>query len=210
MSETAVHQTQIYLVTPGRVAQDSFAPLLAELMDEIPIAAVRLNLETRDTEAIAQAADAMRGICHARDVPLILSDHFRMVRTLGLDGVHLTGIRDLREARKELPDSATIGTFCDVSKHAGMTAGEIGADYVSFGPVSQSELGSAQIAEQALFEWWGQMIEVPIVAEGGMTLEMAEQLAPHADFIALGREVWASETSPKAALEAYAKALGLI
>lgn len=209
MSDPTPHTCQIYLVTPGRVAMDSFPELLEELLDETPIAAVRLELETRDPDAIANAADALRGVCHARDVPLILSEHYRMVRNLGLDGTHLMGSRDVRDARKELGDKAIIGTYCGVSRHAGMTAGEISADYVSFGPMSETALGSGDVADRELFEWWSQMIEVPSVAEGGLTPELAGELAPFVDFIALGREVWAADTSPKEALAEFSRRVAL-
>jgi thiamine-phosphate pyrophosphorylase len=182
---------------------------LAKLLDEVPIAAVRLDLESRDEEVISRAADALRGMCHARDVPLVIGDHFRVVRRLGLDGVHLKGTRDLRDARSELADGAIMGTYCGASRHAGMNAGEMGADYVSFGPVSETGLGSAEIADTASFEWWHQMIEVPCVAEGEVSLEAARTLAPYADFIALGSEVWTGEEPPLTRLQSYAQAIGL-
>ena len=39
------------------------------------------------------------------------------------------------------------------------------------------------------------MIEVPVVAEGALTPALIGQLAPMADFIALGPEIW-SEPDP--------------
>ncbi len=207
MSDTTPHQTQIYLITPGRIAIDSFPDLLCELLDTGLIAAVRLEIESRDQDTVSRSADALRGICHARDLPLILTDHYRMVKRLGLDGVHLKGTRDVRDARAELGENATVGTFCGTSRHAAMTAGEIGADYVSFGPVTQTELGSGEIADLGAFSWWHQMIEVPSVAEGNLTPEAAKTLAPCADFIALGPEIWTG--SPKQTLTSFAAAIGL-
>jgi len=209
MSDETPHQCQLYLITPPRLARDSFPDLLAELLDAVPIAAVRLELETTDEEVITHAADALRGICHARDVPLMITDHYRVVRRLGLDGVHLKGTRHVRDARQELNDTASIGTFCGTSRHAGMSAGEAGADYISFGPASISDLGSQEKVEQADLKWWNEMIELPSVVEGGLTLDLARDLAPVTDFLALGPEVWNSETTPLQALRSYEHVISL-
>ena len=52
------------------------------------------------------------------------------------------------------------------------------------------------------------MIEVPVVAEGGVTLALAETLAGVADFVALGSEVWSAPEGPETALRAFAARLG--
>ena len=130
-------------------------------------------------------------MAHARDVPLVVADHFRLVGRLGLDGVHLgDGSRQVRAVRKALGGDAIVGAYARASRHEGMTAGEVGADYVSFGPVGESGLGDGQVAPLELFEWWSEMIEVPVVAEGGLTPELAGALSGKADFIALGAELW--------------------
>src|SRR4028118_212806 len=62
--------------------------------------------------------------------------HALLVSRLGLDGVPLLdAARSVRKVRKDLGDDAIVGAFCHASRHDGMTAGELGADYVSFGPV---------------------------------------------------------------------------
>jgi thiamine-phosphate pyrophosphorylase len=80
-----------------------------------------------------------------------------------------------------------------------MTAGELGADYVSFGPVGESALGTGQQAEEELFTWWSEMIEVPVVAEGGLDEAIVRKLAQHADFFGIGEEIWRQD-DPAAAL----------
>ena len=52
-----------------------------------------------------------------------------------------------------------------------------------------------------LFAWWSEMIEVPVVAEGGLTVELVRQLAPVTDFLAIGAEILASDP-PLAAMKA--------
>ena len=71
-----------------------------------------------------------------------------------------------------------------------MTAGELAADYVAFGPVAGTPLGAGGLAERELFEWWSAMIEVPVVAEGGLDEAAIDALAPFADFFGIGEELW--------------------
>ncbi len=203
MSDEEPHRCQLYLITPSRIADGSFAEQLGLLLDTVEVAAVRMTLESRDEDVISQSADQIRGACHSRDVPLLISEHYRLVRRLGLDGVHLMGTKDIRDARSELGDNASIGAFCGVSRHAGMTAGEIGADYVGFGPASETTLGSGDFLHIEDISWWHEMIEIPSVVEGALTPEIAAKIAPFADFIALGPELWSAPTPPVEALKKY-------
>ena len=82
-----------------------------------------------------------------------------------------------------------------------MSVGEAGADYVSFGPVGETLLAGGERAEFETFEWWSQMIEIPVVAEGRLTADLVRQLGPVTDFFAVGEEIWKTE-DPSAALKA--------
>lgn len=200
-------QPQIYLVTPPDFELSRFLPLCAAALDAAPVACLRLALASRDETRIAQAADGLRALAHERDIPLVIDDHVALVERLGLDGVHLTdGARNVRAARKALGADAIVGAFCGTSRHTGMSAGEAGADYVSFGPVSGA-LGDGQIAEMELFGWWSEMIELPVVAEGGLDKEAQARVAPVADFLTFGEEVWSAD-DPAAELAARYRSLG--
>ena len=199
MSDTA-ELPQIYLITPSELDLSSFPATLATCLDAHEIACVRLSLATKDEDRIAKAADALRDVTHARDVALVIDSHIQLVERLGLDGVHLTdAARSVRQTRKDLGEDAIVGAFCGNSSHDGMTAGELGADYVSFGPVGQTSLGNGQQAELDLFQWWSQMIEVPVVAEGALDADLIRAIAPHTDFFGIGDEIW-SAPDPQAAL----------
>jgi len=192
--QDAPDHPQIYLITPSEFELSTFPDQLAACLDATEVACVRLSLATKDEDRIARAADALRQVTHERDVALVMDTHMLLVERLGLDGVHLTdGARSVKKVRKDLGDDAIVGTFCHNSRHDGMTAGELGADYISFGPIGQSPLGDGRQAELELFQWWSMMIEVPVVAEGVLDDELIKTLAPHTDFFGLGDEVWASE-----------------
>ncbi len=196
---------QIYLITPGTFDLAAFNKQLSAILDTHDIACVRLALSSTDERDIASAADQLRETCHARDVAIVIESHFRLVDPHGLDGVHLPdSSRQVRDVREALGADAIVGTYCGASRHAGMTAGEIGADYISFGPVVETALGSGKLAPFDLFEWWSETVEVPVVAEGNVTLEAATMLAPVVDFFALGDEIWGTD-DPSSTLGEYIK-----
>ncbi|MFC3616722.1 thiamine phosphate synthase [Lutimaribacter marinistellae] len=204
----APEQPQIYLVTPPSIDLDVFPDRLAQVLDGAEIACIRLALAGTNEDSVARAADTLREVAHARDVAIVIADHLLMAQRLGLDGVHLSDAsRSVRAARKELGADAIVGSFCGTSRHDGMTAGEAGADYVAFGPVTGSALGDGSVAETELFEWWSQMIEIPVVAEGGLTEEVVRTLAPHTDFFGIGTEIWSAD-NPLAALSRLTGAMG--
>ncbi len=63
------------------------------------------------------------------------------------------------------------------------------------------------MAEPELFEWWSQMIELPVVAEGGLTPQIVATLTPMTDFFGIGDEIWGAE-DPLAALRVLTAAMG--
>ncbi|SMX35228.1 thiamine phosphate synthase [Actibacterium lipolyticum] len=189
-----IERPQIYLITPPEFELSEFPARLASVLDAHEVACVRLALASRDEDRVARAADALREVTHARDIALTIEAHVQLVERLGLDGVHLTdGSRSVRKVRKELGADAIVGAFCGASRHDGLIAGEAGADYVSFGPVGDSTLGDGTKAEPELFAWWSEVVEVPIVAEGALTIETIRTLAPVSDFFGIGEEIWNTE-----------------
>lgn len=200
-------QPQIYLITPPEIELSHFPTDLARVLDATEIACIRLSLATRDEDLILRAADAVREVAHRFDVALVIDTHVVLAQRLGLDGVHLTdGARSVRMARKELGADAIVGAFCAQSRHDGMGAGEAGADYVSFGPVGETTLGDGSRAEADLFQWWSEMIEIPVVAEGGLDAGIVRSLAPITDFFGIGEEIWRTD-DPVAALKTLTAAM---
>ena len=80
-------------------------------------------------------------------------------------------------ARAKLGATAIVGAACGASRHAAMSMGEAGADYVSI--------------DAGLVEWWAGLFEVPCVAAEPVTPEDAEPLiAAGADFIRPALDIW--------------------
>jgi len=96
----------------------------------------------------------------------------------------MDGGRNLRQLRKDLGEDAILGAYCNTSRHDGLTAGEAGADYVSFGPVAASALGDgAQVDPELLIR----------------------SLSDKVDFFAIGAEIW-TQDDPLAQLHMLAAA----
>ena len=192
--EPRTEQPQLYLLTPPVFDLSTFPDQLAAVLDSQDIACVRLALATYDEDRIARAADACRAVTHARDVAIVVADHSALAERLGLDGVHLSSAKkSVRDARKALGPDAIVGSYCAASRHDGLSAGEAGADYVAFGPIAGTDA-----AETELFQWWSDVVEIPVVAEGGLTLPAIELLAPVTDFFGIGEEIWTTDDAAAA------------
>ena len=191
---------QLYLITPPVIDLQTFPSILGRVLQAHDVACLRLSLASRDEDVILRTGDALRDIAHAQDVAIVIADHVLMVERLGLDGVHLTDANTrIRKLREDMGADAIIGAFCGTSRHDGMSAGEAGADYVSFGPVGHTPLGDGQPVDRDVFEWWSEVIELPVVAEGALSVDLVESYAAITDFFAFGEEIWQDE-NPGAAL----------
>lgn len=200
-------QPQIYLVSPTEFELSAFSESLKAVLDAREIACFRLSMPGADQDALSRNADLLREVCHSADVAIVIENHFRLAASLGLDGVHLTdGPRLVRDVRKELGGDAIVGSYCANSRHAGLSAGEAGADYVAFGPITPDLLGDGSSADFELFEWWSELIEVPIVAEGGLDAAAIKRLFPATDFFAFGKEIWSTPDPVKALNTLYPEA----
>ena len=200
---------RLYLVTPREFEPEPFATLLGRALAAHPVACLRLDLGAAPEEQWRAAANHLLPVAQAHEVALVIAEHHRLVVPLGLDGVHLGASRvPVREVRKALGPDRIVGASAGVSRHMGMTLANAGADYVTLGPVGETgALGDGSRAEDALFQWWAEVIETPLVAEGGVTPADAARLAPFADFVVPDPGVWTAPEGIEAALAPYAAVL---
>ncbi|MEM7505768.1 MAG: thiamine phosphate synthase [Pseudomonadota bacterium] len=191
MSDAA--PARLYLVTPERFDPQDFATRLAAVLSKVPVACLRLSLgASADEDDWRQAANHLLPVCHDADIALVIADHYRLVRPLGLDGVHLEhGAAPVRSVRKDLGSNAIVGAAGGTTRHKAMALAEAGADYVTLGPVAEEgALGAGELAPADLFAWWAEMIETPAVAEGGVGLDQVKLLSETADFFVPDRRIW--------------------
>jgi thiamine-phosphate pyrophosphorylase len=126
-------------------------------------------------------------------VPLIINDDVELALRIDADGVHL-GASDgnLRDARKKLGDEKIIGASCYNRLEIAQFAAQNGVDYVAFGACFVSATKpNAPKADLKLFTQAKQVLDLPIVAIGGITLENATSvIQAGADAIAVIGALW--------------------
>jgi thiamine-phosphate pyrophosphorylase len=198
---------RLYLITPPRLDDlAAFGRVLAHALDAGDVAALQIRLKEAPDEVIAAAVDVLKPIAQARGVAVILNDRPDLAARLDCDGVHI-GQDDVpyREARGLVGQDRMVGVTCHDSRHLAMQAAEAGADYVAFGaffPTATKE--AIGHPEPEILTIWQEIMEVPCVAIGGITVGTAAGLAAAgADFLAVSAGVWSHGEGPAAAVAAF-------
>ncbi|WP_142848830.1 thiamine phosphate synthase [Telmatospirillum sp. J64-1] len=197
---------RLYLVTPPRLDAAAFANDLKAALDACDVACVQLRLKDAPDDLVLRAIDILRPIAQEREVAFILNDRPDLAAQSGCDGVHV-GQDDTpyREARRIVGADAIVGVTCHDSRHLAMEAGEAGADYVAFGAFFPTTTKEAKTkAETELLAWWAEMMTVPCVAIGGITVDNCRPLVEAgADFLAVCNGVWQHPQGPAEAVRAF-------
>lgn len=207
---TPARRCRLYLVTPPRIDPSGYADDLADALEGGDVACLQLRLKGCSDDEIREAYRTIRPVCRGRGVDLLINDRPDLAAELDADGVHI-GQQDgtCAEARREVGADAVVGVTCHDSRHLAMVAGEAGADYVAFGaffPTSTKEARST--ADPEILAWWQELMEIPCVAIGGITVENCAGLAAAgADFVAVSSGVWRREGGARAAVAAFNRAL---
>lgn len=194
---------RLYLITPPKLDLPAFRDELAAALDAGDVAAVQLRLKDVPDDDIKRAAELLLPVADARGVTFIMNDRPDLAAKTGCGGVHI-GQQDADHdaARAALGDEAVIGVTCHDSRHLAMVAGEKGADYVAFGAFFPTRTKKAEYhAEPELLSWWSEMMVIPAVAIGGVTVENCPPLvSAGADFLAVVSAVWDHPDGPGAAV----------
>jgi thiamine-phosphate pyrophosphorylase len=143
-------------------------------------------------------------------VALILNDRPDLVADTGCDGAHV-GAEDTApaEARKILGPKLQLGVSCYDSRDLALSAGEAGADYVAFGAFFPSETKETGLrADLDLLAWWSDIMELPVVAIGGITADNCAPLVrAGANFLAVTAAIWSHPEGPDAGVRAMNAAI---
>jgi thiamine-phosphate pyrophosphorylase len=197
---------QLYLVTPPLLEPRQFAEILKRTLGAADVASLQLRLKGVSDDQIRGAAALLMPIANAANVAFILNDRPDLAAELGADGVHI-GQDDMpyTQARALMGSNAVVGITCHASRHLAIEAADAGADYVAFGafhPTSTKEPKAR--ADIDLLRWWSELMTVPCVAIGGITVENATPLIEAgADFLAVSAGVWSHPDGPAAAVTAF-------
>ena len=188
----AKRDCQIYLLTPALLPPD-FSEKLEAALGAGEIAALQLRLKNCEEDDWKRAIELLRPITATYNVALMINDRPDLAVAYGADGAHVGG-EDMAvaQARKILGPNLQLGASCYNSRDLAMTAGEDGADYIAFGsffPSSSKATGITSDVE--LLNWWSEMMELPVVAIGGITAQNCAPLVrAGANFLAVISAVW--------------------
>ncbi len=196
---------RLYLISPPKLSAANFLVPLQEALAGGDVASFQLRLKDVSDDEIRRATDTLRPVVQAAGTAFILNDRPDLAAELGCDGVHV-GQEDASydQARAALPNGI-VGVTCHDSRHLAMEAAEAGADYVAFGAFFPTRTKEPKTqADIELLRWWGEMMVVPCVAIGGITVQNAPALvAAGADFLAVSASVWEHADGPREAVRQF-------
>ncbi|HEY0283353.1 MAG TPA: thiamine phosphate synthase [Rhizomicrobium sp.] len=197
---------RLYLITPPKLEPRAFAETLKRTLGAGDVASLQLRLKDVSDEEIVGAADILMFVAQQAGVAFILNDRPDLAAKIGCDGVHV-GQEDASyaEARAALGSDKIVGVTCHASRHLAIEAADAGADYVAFGAFFPTATKEAKAhADLDILQWWSELMVVPCVAIGGITVANAKPLVDAgADFLAVSSGVWDHPDGPAAAVKAF-------
>ena len=201
-----MNRCRLYLITPPVLEPEQFAPALESAMSGGDVACVQLRLKNAGDDAVLRAGRILMPIVLRAGAAFIVNDRPDLAAALGADGVHV-GQEDASyaDARALLGKDRIVGVTCHASRHLAIEASERGADYVAFGAMFPTSTKEAKTrCETELIQWWAEMMVVPCVAIGGITVENCPPvIEAGADFLAVASGVWDFPQGPAAAVRAF-------
>ena len=151
---------EIYLIVPTDIPSERLAPALAEALAENDVAAVLLPRGRLAENAYKALAKTLVPLAQAEGAAVLVEGEPGIVRLLGADGLHVAGDgKTVKEAVSALKPDLIVGTGDIASRDDAMSKGELGVDYILFGPLSGSITPEARETAQ----WWAETMEIPSV-----------------------------------------------
>lgn len=202
------YRCRLYLVTPPTFEPKVFRDDFKRALDGGDIGAVQLRMKGVSDDDIRRACETLLPIASHYDVTFLMNDRPDLAIEMMCDGVHI-GQDDASydEARQLVGPECIVGVTCHNSRHLAMVAGEKGADYVAFGAFYPTATKDAQFkADPEILEWWSEIMVLPCVAIGGITVDNARPLVEAgADMLAVVSGVWDHPKGPAAAVGEFNK-----
>jgi thiamine-phosphate pyrophosphorylase len=151
--------TKILMIAPGDASAAAITAALDAIRGRSAIDALLLPRGTRDERSYRELVKAVVPPAQQQETAVLIEGEPGLVRTLGADGLHVNGAEAIAEAVEALHPQHIVGAGGIDSRHAAMTAGELGADYILFGPLS----GPISDQQRELARWWAETMEIPSV-----------------------------------------------
>jgi thiamine-phosphate pyrophosphorylase len=189
---------QIFLVAPADTDAKACIAKLDEALAAAPVAAMLIPRGQRSEGSYKTLVKSVVGRAQGAGVAVLIEGDPGLVRMLGADGLHVEGsVADVKAATSALKPDYIVGAGSIASRHDAMSKGELGPDYIFFGPLS----GPRDPEQREMARWWAEIMEVPsVLSDPAATAEGGE-------FIGLGDSLWSAPEGVTARLGAIIKAL---
>jgi len=194
---------QIFLIAPADAQPATFAARLQAMLaaHETPVLLVPKG-ERSDAD-YKSLLKAILPVAQSAGCAVLLDNDIALAKAIGADGVQITGSsKAIKEAIAALKPDMIVGAGPVKTRDDAMTAGELGADYVFFGPLA----GALDDETRDMAFWWAEAMQVPSVISDPKA--SADTLAfGNCEFVALSENLWQAPNGPDAALSAFAEVL---
>jgi thiamine-phosphate pyrophosphorylase len=168
---------ELFLIAPPDVPAETLGPALEAIFAAREVAALLVPRGSLGENAYKALVKAIVPMAQQAGAAVLIEGEPGLVRLLGADGLHVSGgIKVVREAVEALKPQLIVGVGDVPSRDDAMRKGELGVDYILFGPLS----GSITPAEREMARWWAETMEIPSV--------LSDPAAGYADYEAEGCE----------------------
>lgn len=175
----------LYLITPD---DDDSARLVERVAAVLPARPALLQYRNKRADAARRVdeARALKALCDAASVPLVINDDWRLALAVGAAGAHLgEEDGDLDAARRAAP-GLLLGASCYDDLARAKRAAAAGADYLAFGAFFPTRTKVTTRRATATLLMQASALRLPRVAIGGLTPDNAAPLvAAGADLLAV-------------------------
>jgi thiamine-phosphate pyrophosphorylase len=134
------------------------------------VRAVQLREKDLSSKELYETAYELRRLTSRYGAKLFINDRIDVALAVDADGVHIgTGSLPIYKVRRLLGERKLIGVSCHNQVQA-ITAQEMGADFVTFGPVyfTQSKAAYGDPLGLGLLRTITEMLQIPVFALGGV------------------------------------------
>lgn len=162
---------------------------------------IQLREKDLDEESFIKEAVELKQLCESYKVPLIINDAVHVAEAVRADGVHVgQDDMDAEKVRKLLGEDIIIGVSVQTPDEA-LLAESRGADYLGVGAMFPTDSKSdAKMVSIEDLKKICDMVDIPVVAIGGINEENAELLKNTGiDGIAVISAVYGAEDTVEAA-----------
>ena len=177
---------------------------LAEILAAGDVASMLYFADHLDESPFQDRIEPLVRTCQNLGVAAVVADHSRIAGRVRADGLQLGADRNaLQQAIEKFHPTMMIGAGNIKTRHAALTLGEAGPDYLMFGKPGSDTRAEPHPKNVALGEWWSSLVEIPCIVLGGTRSESAISVARcGAEFVALRKAVFSPDPGDTVAPDA--------